>query len=160
MREWRDWRPVFDTTGWAVRIARLWGAADLVVRPPESVGVDDEVHRRDPAVPDGAGHGAENLPIALGHGPGRAIDHRRSHQGDERPALRQDPLRDLLGAGRLELVHTWISLHRVHAEDDVRVEDVHQRLEVARARRRQEGVDYPSLLGDVRIAWRCGAAHP
>src|SRR5262245_32774917 len=155
MREWRDWRAVFDTTGWGVRIARPWVWGGLVVRPPESVGVDDEVHRRDPTVPDGARHGAENLPVALRHGPGRAVDHRRAHQGDERPALRHDPLRDLLGAGRLELVHTRISLHRVHAEDDIRVEDVHQRLEVAGASRRQEGVDNPSLLGYVSVAGRC-----
>ena len=60
---------------------------------------------------------AENLAVALRDRPRRAVHHCWAHEGEKFPALRDDPLHDLLGAGRREHLRPADRPPGVDAED-------------------------------------------
>src|SRR5215470_17186575 len=146
----RLWRQVQSPSG---HHSARGGLSEVEIEVSELAGVGHEVDLGDPAFFDGEGDDGDRLLAREDDYARVAVDDCRPGVPGEACATGEDAAGDVVRAFDRPAV---TGLAGVGAEDDVGVEDLDQRLEVAVASGREEGVHDAALFAEVGVGpWRC-----
>src|SRR5947209_1126873 len=126
--------------------------------PVDDLRIGPEVKGRDAVTGDSEANDGDHLPVCAHHHARGAMDDGRMGQMRKSRASAHDPAGNRAGPGQHRRYATAFRV-AIDPEDDVRIEHGDQRLEVATARRGQEGIDHPPLLLQVWLGHPSGA-HP
>src|SRR5215218_631389 len=138
---------------WSIRVPSWSGVEGCEVEAGEACGVEEDVHGRDPPVPQREGGDRVGFPVEQCDPAGRAVDKRGPRdeaelRGGPRPAG------DVLGAANLQDGPAA----GVHAFHDVGIEHGDEGVEVSVARGGEEGCNDLLLCGRVGVGGRVRTA--